>query len=175
MIDALRKIANEYKKQGKEELMRRYYAISNKINTELEKEMIDMFNKFIHDYYTFHTKRYIRHGQSSPGTETGINLYKANQISKTSGKRPTLTIDFSAENMAGGYVKDDPDTVLGQVLEGVQGLYPYWYQPWVGSYSGKYYSTDGDMQMQAAFDDFGYKFENISRTMFYEQWHRLGW
>lgn len=176
MNDVIGKIVKKYKQIVKERIRQDYYPTINYTNEQMYKEATRMYDTFINQFYSYPTTSYIRHGETKPGTGRGINLYRGQQIRKLgTSKNPMLEISFSGSDMEGGYEYASPTEVLEGVMNGLR-----FYSPnglfgieWSGSYDGKYFSYAGSMR--DAFDQFGKDFKKISRNIFMEQWHKIGW
>lgn len=161
-----------------DEVMDQCSEVLNETYDEIRDELINMYDSFIQQYYSYKTTTYIRHGTSRPGTKTGYNLYrgigaKDQYIKKRGGKIPSLIIQFSANDMEDDYEYDSAQTVLQQVMGGIRGVPKYWWTTWHGSYYGKYYSYSGEMQR--AFDVFEERFDDIVESVFYPKWEKLGY
>ena len=167
----LSKIAKEYKKRARKKLDSDYRKVINYTNTELYKEVTQMFDTFIDQFYSYPTKQYVRHGQTRAGTRNGLNLYRGQQISKKDGINPLLIIDFSGEDMQGeNYTWDAgaPGHVLDLVMHGIR--FPIGNgMSWHGMYEGKYFSYYGTTAQ--AFQEFGRDFKRISSKLFYDEWY----
>lgn len=90
-------------------------------------EMVKMeyskaFDEIIRQYYLYKTTSYYRH-EVGVGTGTGVNLYRANNISLEydNGYASGLVLDINADDMDGyyGYSKNK---VLDNVLKGIRGV-----------------------------------------------------
>lgn len=137
----------------------------NKAIKILKREAEKMYDKFLDQFYLYKTRSYIRHGQSRPGTGSGINLYRGQQIKI---KRKTyknfdidiLDISFDGSEMESKrYQHHSADEVLGFVMDGWRFINTELDNPkstaiaWRGSFKGEYYSS-GRKKMKRAFDDF---------------------
>ena len=130
---------------------------------ELKKEAFNMYNKLIRDYYEYPTQCYIRHGQSEPGTRTGENLYRANDI-HIEGR--TLVLATNYKNMETGYRRHGRDTVLEMVKSGQR------YAgrrhdpvPWSGDFIGEYITLN-HTYINEAFEDFEDNFADMYDRIF---------
>ena len=168
-----RQIINDYKREIKKDLI----DVANYTNEEMYQTAIEMYDTFIEQYYDYPTTTYIRHGESKPGTQHGINLYRAQDIKKKSGDNPELTIHFSPSDMQGGYQHGTPEDVFQNVMNGIQGAPPYWFISWRGEYFGDYFSYSGDPAR--AFDVFEKNFIKIAKPIFMKRWDKIrkerGW
>ena len=136
------------------------------------KEATRMYDTFMYDFYSYKTRIYIRHGQNRPGTGSGENLYRGQQIRKIgSVYNPLLSIEFSGKDMQGGYEYDSPYEVLQSVMSGIR--FPIREMTWEGSYDGKYFSYSGTPER--AFRIFEEHFDDIAYEIFYKKWHEIGW
>ena len=130
---------------------------------ELKKEASKMYNKLIEEYYTYKTESYIRHGQSEPGTGTGENLYRANNI-HIQGR--TLILDTNYKLMESGYDRHGRDTVLEMVKSG-QRFAGRRHDPvlWRGNFIGDYITLD-NTYINEAFEEFEDRFEEMYDKIF---------
>lgn len=159
-------------------------------NNELYKEAVHMYKSFITEFYEFETRRYIRHGEISPGSMEGSNLYEGIDIRKNSDKN-TLSIylpqDPGYENgMEGGYQFDaDPTTVMMLVTEGIR--FPFTrkdVKPFGNSspmpfimkrgYKGKYFNFTGNT-IKEAFDQFNAEFDDMAEKIIQSDLKRKGY
>lgn len=139
---------------------------------ELYDESKKMYDSYIDQYYKYKTKSYIRHGESSPGTMRGINLYRGQQIKFSPGLIPSLDIRFSGEDME-EYQYDFPDEVLAMVMRGIRGVPSRgWWETWTGSYTGKWFGFSGTMSN--AFNTFDDRFEDMEEYIFFKKLHSIG-
>ena len=150
---------------------------------ELYKVAIKMYDSFIDQYYAYKTRSYVRHGETKPGTCVGINLYRAQQFkiknstytenfTDRAGKKttinltmklntPTFSTNISAEDMEDHNYYDPAEEVLDLVVNGIRGVPDRgWWIPWMGSYTGKYFST-GKTTMAKAFETFDNYFDDM--------------
>lgn len=155
-------------------------SILNEVNNELYDESVKMFDSLIDQFYMYKTTSYIRHGQSRPGTQMGENLYRANNIKKTYGLNPSLTIKLDGNDMYGGYKFHDANAVFDWVSSGVR--FPFYsnnsnisngYSANHLSYNGKYFSYKGSIN--SIFKYFDEDFDNISFYLFYRKWKKSIW
>ena len=133
---------------------------------ELKKEASNMYNKLIRDYYEYETQCYIRHGQSEPGTGTGENLYRANNIRVQGGK---LYIETDYKKMETGYRRHGRNTVLEMVKSGQR------YAgrrhdpvPWFGDFLGNYI-TLSHTYINEAFEDFENNLDDMYNRIFLDK------
>ena len=148
---------------------------------EIKNDLDNMYNSFIEDFYSYPTDMYIRHGEVDAGTGVGHNLYNGNRIRKRNKFIPSLTIDFSSENMQGGYKFDSASYVLDQVMNGIR--FPATKKQkgkWKFSHwESRYYSPVAKMTfmgtMQSAFETYDAMLGDIVESMFFPLWHKKGW
>lgn len=102
----------------------------------LSTEFREIYDQIITSYYKYSTHSYVRHGESSPGTGQGSNLYASNKIPysldvNADHMRIEIGEDITSEGMMGydrirkdGSVKSGPSTeeVLESALEGYHGV-----------------------------------------------------
>lgn len=182
----INKFINNYAKETIKKAEKDIDKIINEVNNELYDEVIKMYDSLIDQFYAYKTTSYIRHGETRPGTGMGINLYRANNISKTSGKNPSLKVILSANDMMGGYQHDTKGDVLEYVLSGIR--FPFdgkrmdengFRTPIENfgasnlKYRGKYFSYVGDIN--SIFKKFDNDFKNISSNIFYDKWRKTRW
>lgn len=139
------------------------------------REAVELYDTYIEEFYSYRTKVYVRHFEPSPGTGEGSNLYYGKKIKLSGRKNLKLSIDFSGEEMAGGYQYDAPDTVLKKVMQGTRFELPRGGRKltWSGNYHGRYFNYMGTMEN--AFQEFFTRFDDIATDIFIYQWHRMGY
>ena len=145
----------------KQRVLRAYKKTINYAQKELYQEAWRMYDSFIDQFYSYPTVSYIRHGESRPGTKTGINLYRAQNIKLdiSDAMNPQVIIDINSSDMEGGYQRHSPSEVLEYVLNGYRFVGYGNTMTWKGSYHGKYFSFN-NLTMSRAFDEFrGYYFD----------------
>lgn len=171
----LKDLLDSYTKENMKKAKKDFERIIWNINKELKSETSKMYDSLIDQFYSYHTTSYIRHGQTKPGTENGLSLYRANSIT-TGGsyKNPTLIIDINSRDMNVDHQYDTDSKVLDYVMYGIR--FPY-FSPmsWKegGSYKGKYFNYTGTPLH--VFQNFDADFENIVEKIFYPQWKNSGW
>ena len=185
MAKNLEKEKEEMKKNYKKSLMEAGIKAWNETIEytlkELEEEARNMYDSFIEQYYKYKTKYYYRHN-AGVGTCWGDNLYYGSwgkgdrginivfSEEKKGFKMYKFYTNFSGDLMAGGYEYNTPDEVLSQVMRGIRGVPELedgkegWWEPWIGSYNGKYFSYGGIMKK--AFNCFDDNFEQLQREIF---------
>lgn len=155
-----------------------FIIAANYANSEMYKELNNMYDVFIRQFYKYKTETYIRHWEGVPGTKKGTNLYYGNRIKvRYSRGVPYLDINIDGENMA-GYQHDSPSTVLDQVLSGELEVHgskgkTVYSRTWEGKYKGKYYSYKGSPN--DAFLNFYDHYMEIFTPVFMKKWRNLGW
>lgn len=172
--EVLRDIAKRYKDRVRTAIKKDYKIAVNHTNRELYKEIVKMYDSFITQFYEYKTSVYIRHGQSAPGTGTGENLFRGQQIKILSDNTdsPELSIFYDGTDMIDEYKFDYAENVLRFVMAGIR--FPYWNSmTWSGYYYGKYFQYSGNLQH--AFDLFESTFDDIAEKVFYPKWYSLGW
>lgn len=148
---------------------------ARKVNDEMHDEVTNMYHTFIETFYEYHTVWYIRHDELWPGTEHGENLFRGSKFKKDN-KHLKLHVDFSAENMDGGYKFNTPDQVLNYVMSGIRfkmesgdSMEIMTVDPNTMVYRGKYFSYKGGT-IRDAFDEFGRQWDKLSSQAFYSKW-----
>ena len=89
--------------------------VVNEVNEILLREVTKMYDKLIDDFYLYKTTSYIRHGESSPGTQRGITMYRGQDFKIVKGKNPKLQIFFDPNILTDDerqYQHDPADRVL---------------------------------------------------------------
>lgn len=134
----------------------------NKAMKKLKREAEKMYDSFIDQFYSYKTRSYVRHGQTRPGTGTGINLYRGQQIRIEKTKHNGFTLDnlvieFNGLDMESKkYRYNTADEVLDYVMNGIRFTHKFesdWTMTWEGNYDGEYYSSL-NQNMKQAFDGF---------------------
>lgn len=116
-----------------EEIIEESKTALDKTAEELCKDMSEIFDKCIDEFYKYETKSYYRH-DTGRGTGTGMNLYRANQFRLNYGTDDhvkSVHIGWNANDMA-PYTswkdrnkKSHPvsaDYVLKNTMNGIRGL-----------------------------------------------------
>ena len=138
---------------------------------ELHREVKNMYDSLITQFYSYKTTSYIRHWEQRPGTMKGSNLYYGLHIKKRhSSGMAYLYWEINGDDMAGGYQWDTPEGVLKSVMEGGRGPLMI---PWSGYYAGKYFSYKGIPE--DIFKSFDNTYEDILTPIFMKKWRSLGW
>lgn len=70
----------------------------NNIVEDVSKDLENVFNDAIDQYYLYRTRMYVRHGNEKPG-KYGHNLYNAIVIDYKNGKKINLFIGWDANNL----------------------------------------------------------------------------
>jgi hypothetical protein len=159
-----KKIENGIKKELNKIWKKREENIIDAVNKadvftmkELEEEAHHMYQKLIDDYYSYKTFWYIRHGQDRPGTCTGENLYKADNIHlKKKGKSFELFLETNYKKMSAGYRDHSRKTVLDMIKDGKR----YHVGEWQGYFEGEYIDMF-EVNVNEAFEEFKNKFSNM--------------
>ena len=155
---------NRFKKTVRKEAIQVWNEAINYTYKELYDEAWKMYDTFINQFYAYKTKSYIRHGETKPGTGMGSNLYRGQQITLKPGFNPSLSIEFSGEDME-KYRHNSTDEVLKMVMSGIRGVpSKRWWTTWKGSYNGTYFSFSGEMIN--AFNTFENYFYDIANVIF---------
>ena len=146
--------------------------VIRKVNDDMYKEAMNMYDDFITQFYYYETTSYIRHWEGRPGTREGQNLYFGKDIRKYT-RKPKLVIYLpkdagyvsngggQAEPMADDYRFNTAQEVLDYVYSGIR--FPQKFGPeliWRGEYSGKFFSYVGTME--DAFNKFNMDFDKIA-------------
>lgn len=125
---------------------------------ELEQEAHAMYKKLIDDYYSYKTYWYIRHEQDKPGTRTGINLYRADNIHL---KKDRLFLETNYKQMSAGYRDHSRKNVLEMIKEGQR----YHVGSWSGNFEGEYISVL-EQDINGAFQEFENNFQRMYDAVF---------
>jgi len=137
---------------------------------ELKDEASKMYDKLITDYYKYETEKYIRHGQSKPGTGTGENLYRANNI-HIQGRELILGTNYKL--MESGYDRHGRDKVLEMVKSGQRFAgRRHAPVPWSGDFAGNYITLK-DTYINEAFEEFEDRFVEMYDKIFDEKMGQL--
>lgn len=150
-----------------------YTRIANEVNDIYYNDVDKMYDSFIQQYYTYHTKSYIRHWEGVPGTGKGTNLLYGKQFKKHKGKDPYFEIRYDGSDMAGDYQHDNADDVISQVASGIRGVSPYWTMPWSGKYNSRYFHYSGTLD--GAIETYLDTFEDRMTPVFMRRWRKAGW
>ena len=185
MSDAISRAVDDYINDRLKQVTKDFYNTLNYVNEELVKEAQVMYDTFIDQFYAYQTSSYSRHGVGI-GTQTGSNLYRGQDIKSVSkGKIPGVSIEFSADKMAGNYhhgyskfKQDSPEDVLNMVLLGWRFPYPDFRHfgdglSWSGEYHGKYFEFSGTPF--DAFQKFEKDYNDNGKKIFDKVWDQLGW
>jgi len=173
-MNKLGKLLKDYVDNQLKDAKKDYNKVINELNNELYKEMIDMYDTFIDQFYSYKTTSYIRHGQTKPGTQTGVSLYRAQNISIGGNYyNPKLIVDFRPSDMNVSYEWDEAPDVFNYVMYGIR--FPYFNNSsnWIGKYEGKYFSFKGTPMH--AFQLFNDTFDEIAEKGFREKWAKTKW
>lgn len=162
------------RKQFIERASKDLYKAAGVAIDELYREASHMYDSFIDQYYSYATKSYIRHGESYPGTQRGINLYRGTQIDKDNTNSLYLHLKFDGSDMEGYRRKGvSTDFVLESMFQGYRGLPWGQWTEWVGSYEGRYFSYTGTPL--EAFTAFNENFSDIANEIIREEMRDMGW
>lgn len=151
-------------------------SVAQEVCSELEKELIRMYDSMIDQFYSYPTSSYIRHGTSAVGTKNGQTLYRAQNIHSTNlAWKQQLHVHLDGSDMLHDgerpYRYDDPEDVFGFVALGYRFVNFNYELQWDASYHGKYFSYSGDLY--AAFiEGFDKDFESIAENIFVERLKR---
>lgn len=97
--------------------------IARRTAKKMRNKLIHVYDELIDQFYSYETKRYIRHGLSSAGTGNGVNLYNA--LGSHAGEPPALqptpsSIDggimLNSQDMSGENYNVSKDEVLDYIL-----------------------------------------------------------
>lgn len=184
MIDSLQAVINNFVNSQMDQADQDIRKSISKTNKKLISELKKMYISFIEQFYKYETRSYVRHGTSSPGTQTGYALKRPQLgIHGTAGRMPSLVIDLS-----GGYIDEyyeyaDADEVFDLVSEGIRftgaGVrkdgkpWEYTFTWDAPSYSGKYFSYHSTIR--EAFDSFNNDFEDIAMNIVRDELKQYGW
>lgn len=153
-----------------------FVSTANYATKQMKKEIVDVYNSMITQFYKYHTKSYIRHWEGRPGTEEGQNLYSGLKIiDHHSGRFNWFVAKIDASEMTGGYQHHSKSKVLDFVYSGTrfETKKSYLTMTWVGSYKDDYLSVK-NVTLKHAFNQF---FENYAENftkVFYSRWRSLG-
>lgn len=174
--EAIDKLIDEKINALLEKFDKDFVSTANYATKQMKKEIIDVYNSMITQFYKYHTKSYIRHWEGRPGTEEGQNLYSGLRIiDHHSGRFNWFVAKIDAKEMVGGYQHHSKNKVLNFVYSGTrfetkQGGRA---MTWVGSYESDYLSVN-DVTLKQAFHQFFENYgENFSKV-FYSRWKSLG-
>ena len=173
-MNKLGKLLNDYVNGQLKEAKKDYKKVVNELNKELHEELVNMYDTFIDQFYSYKTTSYIRHGQTKPGTQSGESLYRAQNITMRGGSyNPRLLVNFSPEDMDVSYRFDSAPDVFNYVMYGIR--FPYFDNAsnWIGEYHGKYFSFKGTPKH--AFQAFNDNFNEIAEKGFREKWAKTRW
>jgi len=169
-----------YVKQIVNRAMNDFMACARETNNAIYDEVVDMYNTFIEEFYSYRTTSYIRFLEGKPGTGEGSNLLDGKKFKKNNraSHSPKLIIEFSGEGIVdyNRHRWDTPDQILDCVMHGIRFPYatgasgPMMVEtPFV--YNGKYWHYNFDT-IQEAFDNFGRQWDSISQDAFYSRWDK---
>ena len=144
------------------------YAVANEVNDLYFKQANKMYDTLIKQYYLYETTSYVRHWEIRPGTKNGSNLYYGKRFKIHRGKDPYFELNIDASQMAGGYQRDSASQVLENVMNGIRGVPPYWFIPWHGKYSSRYFYYEGDPAH--AFETFLSNLSDMATPVFLRRW-----
>ena len=150
-----------------------FKIVANEVNDLYFKQANKMYDTFIKQYYTYQTSSYIRHWEGAPGTCNGTNLYYGKDFKIHRGKFPWFELNINSNRMANDYQHDSADQVLQNVMNGIRGVPPYWFQPWRGTYTSRYFYYQGEPAR--AFRTFIDNYEEMMYPVFMRRWRKLGW
>lgn len=68
--------AQDYVTNTMKKVSKKINSDINKTNNDIARELKFVYSEIIYDFYSYHTKRYIRNGEKHAGTETGWTLYQ---------------------------------------------------------------------------------------------------
>lgn len=168
--------------------MNDFRSCAIKTNKELHKEITQMYDTLIEQFYEYKTTSYVRYLEHRKGTGEGTNLLYGKNFSMNNraSHSPKLIVEFSGEEIEdyNRHRWDTPDQILDCVLHGIRFPYetrfneegeriassgPMWIDPKSLFYHGKYWSFNGGT-IQDAFDKFGQEWDRISSEAFYSRW-----
>lgn len=164
-------IIEEARIQLRKEVFDSYEISINYAYRTLYEEAVRMYDSFIEQYYLYETKSYYRH-YVGVGTGTGENLYYGKQFNYVPGLHPSLTIEFSGDDMA-SYKKASTMHVLSLVMKGIRGIPSNkgWWRYWTGEYICDYFQINGTME--TAFNVFEMIFDDMVDELFYKKLNAL--
>jgi len=171
LTPAQQEIVDSYMKKFEQD----FTIVANEVNELYFKQANKMFDSFIRQYYKYKTKSYIRHWEPKPGTGRGSNLYYAKdfKIHNRGKKNPWFELNISTERMADDYQRDSAAQVIQNVMNGIRGVPPYWFVPWSGEFSSRYFAYKGEPAQ--AFRTFIEHYEEMMRPIFMRRFKKLGW
>lgn len=118
-------------KQMAKEQNRVRMFIARRTTKLMRDRLKEAYKECIRQFYEYETTSYIRYGQTTPGTKTGVNLYKgidyadyenesfSKGVSFSDKDTITVGITVSSDNMIDHY-KDTVDKVLNLIMNGVR-------------------------------------------------------
>lgn len=176
----LDKLTQEIKRDILTQAKNDFKKCAARVNNEMHKEVIDLYDTLIEQFYKYHTTSYVRHWEGVPGTEQGQNLYfgigKNDRFIVKNNKQLTLKVSFSGEDMGGGYEYHTPDEVLNYVMNGARFVMPngtlaqtMLVNPSTMEYHGKYFHFSNGTIAQA-FEKFDKEWKDNSANAFYSMW-----
>lgn len=170
--DKIKPILKQVLKKANNDFM----ACARRTNKIILNDITKMYKVFIEQFYYYQTTSYVRHFEGKPGTRRGENLlYGQNfRIDNRASHSPKLYVEFSGDEMVGGYEHDSPDQVLDCVLAGIR--FPYatgesgpMIENTTFEYYSKYFQYKGET-IRDAFDEFERRWDKTSSDAFYSMW-----
>ena len=159
-----------------------FHSCANRANNIIHKEVTDMYDTLIEQFYLYKTTSYIRNWEFVPGTMEGQALKFGKKFWKDNDNRisPRLYIEFSGAEMdrqGAKHQHNTNDQVLNMVLDGARfklqlgdSLHNVMtYDTSQMHYEGKYFRFSNGT-IREAFDKFDREWEDTSRDVFYSMW-----
>lgn len=117
-----------YAKNVKAEHDRLRMFIARRTVVLMRERLADIYRECIRQFYSYKTLKYVRRGQSKPGTSSGKELYKALDTTKFSRGIPFTapdTVEAGVEITSSlmdqqSYYYDSVDTVLAYIMNGTR-------------------------------------------------------
>lgn len=113
---------------------------------EMTRDLRNLYEKYIDDYYGYVTKSYYRH-EVGKGTGNGVNLYRGDMISYNKSAKQ-ITIRIKGDQMS-PYRKFPADSVLDMIGNGIRpmGVVNGRFNStrWESSYESDYFNTSATL------------------------------
>lgn len=181
-------LITEIEKDNMLQVLREEEQIEKECTKELYKEAVKIYESFITQFYSYPTKSYIRHGESTRGTGKGHSLYFAQNFTKEEDAHQfSFDISFSADEMRkapgmekGEYPGSSVETVLKNVLSGYRfrntfkkadGSTRKKVMTWRGSYNDDLFDIDKATIYQA-FEHFENTYDDMWIKIYKEKWSK---
>lgn len=182
-------LITEIEKDNMLQVLREEEQIEKECTKELYKEAVKIYESFITQFYSYRTKSYIRHGESTRGTGKGHSLYFAqNFIKEEDAHQFSFDIGFSADEMRRApdmdkreYQHGDVESVLNDILSGYR--FKHIFEGSDGKtkrkvmrWSGKYYDDLFDIDkatVYQAFEQFDKTYDDMWIKLYSRKWKEV--